>query len=137
MFMKPEIVIAALVLGGILAAPVYAQFEDRDRSEMMRRQPVATNDASPAEAPVVHVPLPRARPRFGIIPLPRPAPDRGTGASPAIEMPEAVVNTSSSEASGSAEAIGIPFLGRGTDAGTRGPAVSPQPAHLLAPLLGN
>src|SRR5579859_1382523 len=36
--MKPQFVIAALALGGILTVPVYAQIEDRDRLETMRRQ---------------------------------------------------------------------------------------------------
>jgi hypothetical protein len=143
MAMKPQIFIAALVLGAIAGPPAYAQFQDRDRSEMMRRQSVAINDASneavPAEDLVVQVPLPRARPRFVMIPLPRPAPDRATSAivSPSIEVPEAVVNIPGGEASGPAELTGVPLLRRGADAGSRGPVASPQPARLLAPLLSN
>jgi hypothetical protein len=87
--MRADILFVVLVLGMVVATPAAAQFpfQDRDGPEMARPQPVIANEAPteavPAEQPVVRVPAPRARPKRVAIPMPRPAPPRGTiGAIP-------------------------------------------------------
>src|ERR1700722_1512036 len=98
--MRADIFFVALVLGVVVATPAAAQFpfQDRDRPEMARPQPVIANEAPteavPADEPVVRVPAPPARPKRVAIPVPRPAPARGTiGAiPPPIGVPETVGN---------------------------------------------
>jgi len=95
---ESDIFFVALVLGVVVATPAAAQFpfQDRDRPEMARPQPVIANEAPteavPANEPVVRVPAPPARPKRVAIPVPRPAPARGTiGAiPPPIGVPETV-----------------------------------------------
>jgi hypothetical protein len=98
--MRADILFAVLVLGAVVTKPASAQFpfQDRDRPEMARPQPVITNEtpteAVPADEPVVRFPAPRARPKSVAIPLPRPAPSRAAAAAtyPPIGVPETVGN---------------------------------------------
>jgi hypothetical protein len=94
---ESDIFFVALVLEVVVTTPASAQFpfQDRDRPEMARPHPVIANEAPteavPADEPVVRVP---ARPKRVAIPVPRPAPARGTiGAiPPPIGVPETVGN---------------------------------------------
>jgi len=128
---ESDIFFVALVLGVVIATPASAQFpfQDRDRPEMARPQPVIANDAPteavPADEPVVRVPVQRTRPKRVAIPVPRPAPARDTiGAiPPPIRVPETVGNGGGVTPE-PADQAALPAL-----------AASPPTTHMHPPLL--
>ena len=131
---ESDVFFVALVLGVVVATPAAAQFPfpDRDRPEMARPQPVIANEAPteavPQDEPVVRVAAPRTRLKRVAIPVPRPAPARGTiGAIPQpIGVPETIGNGRgvTPEPADPAEQTASPAL-----------AASPPTAHMHPPLL--